>query len=768
MRHLLSFGLALALASVPAAMAQDAASPRTISTTGDPTAFETATAALRGELRARIDSVQAAASETRATQIPGLAEALSAQVVSLEAIQTRLAQQVSARREVHVTRLTIARLEEELAQLRANGPSDPPPYPIDQLDTLEAEAQAVLERQNALEASAATSAKARAEAFAQLAPARDRLATARANQTANQDATRTPVLLALVEAAQVDLQRAEELFRFRDLDHQGDRLELEIYGLRTTLVDERTQWIRRDLVFRQEDLDRLHLALEKTSFDLKRSLDAARLDASAAERRWSSLRTRLDTRGDATELEELEVQTRFQELHAAQREAVLLEARIQRAQSAKDLWTARFQLRTLGEDLGAIRKLQTEVRGVLEVLVREQHLQASRLTDLRRDRATIESKIGSEKDTRARWLRGQVGALDRLLEAGQANLASIEAANALAQRTHDEIRVRRDDLTRSTPWRRFSTSVAGIWESYLRPIAWPLAKLLLILFLGIPLNLMVSRRVQVAVSKVYRPQTGMLASKMVYYTGAIVLLGFFLSVLGVGLGALVGAAGVTGVALGFASQTSVSNIISGLFLIAEQPFQVGEMVTVGDVTGIVLSIDLISVKLRKFDNELVRIPNETILKSNLTNISRHPIRRIPLDVSVAYKEDLDRIQKLLLEIALDNPDVLENPEPMVLFLAFGSSGIDVRLNSWTVQPNFLVVKSALFKEVKRRFDEEGIEIPFPHLSLYAGSASSPIEVRTRGAEVTARASSEAPDRAASDGAPTGDEPPSRSEGGSSS
>jgi small-conductance mechanosensitive channel len=757
MRRRLALLLGLALAT--AAAAQEVSSlPPTITTTGDPTAFETEASAMRGELRARLDAVQATASESRTAQIVGLPDALAAQVTSLEDVLTRLAQQIAARRAIHATQLTIRRLEEDLTQLRANGPAEPPPYPIDELDTLEAEARAETSRRPSLEASASTSAKAREEAIGQLTKARARLTAAQAAQDANQDATRTPTLQALTEAAQAELQRTEELFRFRDLDHQGDRLDLEANQLRSTLLDERTQWIRRDLVFRDEDLERLHLALDKTIFDRRRTLDVTRLEASAAERRWTSLRSRVDAKGDATELEELEVQTRFQELQAAQREAVLLEARLQRAQTAKELWEARHQLRTLGEDLEALRALRQPVDAALESLGREQHLQESRLSDLRRERATIEAKVGPEAGARARLLRGQVAALDRFLEAGRANLASIEAASALAQRTRDELQARYAELTRYTPWRQATSLAAQAWEDYLQPFAWPLGKLLLILFLGIPLNVMLARRVREGVSRVYSAQTGMLVSKLVYYTGAVILLGFFLNVLGVGLGALVGAAGVTGVALGFASQTSVSNIISGLFLIAEQPFQVGEMVTVGDVTGVVLSIDLISVKLRKFDNELVRIPNETILKSNLTNISRHPIRRIPLDVSVAYKEDLR-----------DNPDVLENPEPGVLFQGFGTSGIDVRLNAWTVQPNFLAVKSALFKDVKRRLDEAGIHIPFPAMSLYPGASGAPIEVHLRGEEVSAtEPSSPQGSHDESAGGPTVGDPPPRSEGGPTS
>ena len=113
--------------------------------------------------------------------------------------------------------------------------------------------------------------------------------------------------------------------------------------------------------------------------------------------------------------------------------------------------------------------------------------------------------------------------------------------------------------------------------------------------------------------------------------------------LGVKLTALLGAAGIVGIAVGFASQTSVSNIISGLFLISEKPFAIGDVLKVGGTTGIIQSIDLLSIKIRTFDNLFVRIPNEKILSSEVTNITRFPIRRMDIVFQVDYGQDLARV-----------------------------------------------------------------------------------------------------------------------------
>ncbi len=156
---------------------------------------------------------------------------------------------------------------------------------------------------------------------------------------------------------------------------------------------------------------------------------------------------------------------------------------------------------------------------------------------------------------------------------------------------------------------------------------------------------------------------------------------------------------------------------------------VGEVVSVGSITGIVLSIDLLSVKLRTFDNRFVRIPNETILKGELVNFTRFPIRRFDINLGVAYKEDIGRVMRILREIADNHPLVLDEPEPLILFTGFGTSALDILFGVWFHLPDFLPLRKTLLQEIKERFDAEGIEIPFPHTTLYTGSVTDPFPIR---------------------------------------
>jgi len=221
----------------------------------------------------------------------------------------------------------------------------------------------------------------------------------------------------------------------------------------------------------------------------------------------------------------------------------------------------------------------------------------------------------------------------------------------------------------------------------------------------------------------------MLLRRGVSYTILTLFIASAVRELGFDLSVLLGAAGIVTVAVGFASQTSVSNLISGLFLVLERAVEVGDIIKVDTTMGEVLTVDLLSTKLRTFDNLLVRIPNETLVKSNITNYNRFPIRRVDLQVGVAYKEDLKKVIDLLNEVAYENPICLEEPAPLLISQGFGESSVNYQFSVWGKSENFLDLRNSMQVDIKAAFDEAGIEIPFPHRSLYVGTVSEPFPVR---------------------------------------
>ncbi len=276
--------------------------------------------------------------------------------------------------------------------------------------------------------------------------------------------------------------------------------------------------------------------------------------------------------------------------------------------------------------------------------------------------------------------------------------------------------------------------MSEVWNSF---SAWLLdearlaagLRVLVLLVVGSLLIRLVRRVTLKAAGRKVSEQAAMLIYKSIVYGGNTLLFLMILREFGFDLTTLLAAAGVAGIAIGFAAQTSLSNLISGVFLIWEKPFVVGDVVAMGDTMGLVHSIDLLSVKLRTFDNRFVRVPNETLVKNTFINVTRFPIRRFDLNIGVAYKEDIARVMKILAEVADRNPYCLDEPEPVIIFTGFGDSSLNFLLGAWFVKADFLKLRNSLSREVKERFDQEGVEIPFPHRSLYVGSATDPFPVR---------------------------------------
>jgi small-conductance mechanosensitive channel len=169
--------------------------------------------------------------------------------------------------------------------------------------------------------------------------------------------------------------------------------------------------------------------------------------------------------------------------------------------------------------------------------------------------------------------------------------------------------------------------------------------------------------------------------------------------LGFKIQVLLGAAGVFSVAIGFASQTTLSNIISGFFLFGERPFSIGDTVDVEGIVGEVLSIDLMSTALRTPDSRFVRIPNETLIKTKLTNLTRFPHRRLEVTVTVANDEDFVAIRERFLAIARRQELCRPEPEPQVFITSFGETSFLVQVWLWTRTTDLQTLRASFNEDV---------------------------------------------------------------------
>ncbi|WP_298270472.1 mechanosensitive ion channel domain-containing protein [Geobacter sp.] len=221
-----------------------------------------------------------------------------------------------------------------------------------------------------------------------------------------------------------------------------------------------------------------------------------------------------------------------------------------------------------------------------------------------------------------------------------------------------------------------------------------------------------------------RQATGAIIRYVVLVIGFVIIL----QTAGIDLTTFNVLAGAVGIGLGFGLQNIVSNFISGLIILFERPIKVGDRIEVGGVEGDVVRIGARSTEVVTNDNISIIVPNSKFISENVVNWS-HTDRlvRFRIPISVAYGSDLELVERLLLEVAAENPDILDQPRPAVRLMSFGDSALCFELRVWstTLIHRRGVLTSAINTAVYRKFTEHGIEIPFPQRDLHIRRNSTP-------------------------------------------
>ncbi len=185
------------------------------------------------------------------------------------------------------------------------------------------------------------------------------------------------------------------------------------------------------------------------------------------------------------------------------------------------------------------------------------------------------------------------------------------------------------------------------------------------------------------------------------------------------LGALIAGLGVAGFTIGFALQDVAKNFIAGIMLLLQQPFGIGDSIEVAGYGGKVLEITLRTTEMRTWDGRRVFIPNGDVFLSPIVNFSRATKRRVELTIGVAGESDLDHVARTTHAAISAIPGVLDDPAPQVVFDRFGDSAIEFRLFFWVdiADVELLAAKDAAVREIKTAFEREGIDMPYPTVSV---------------------------------------------------
>ncbi|MCZ7373041.1 MAG: mechanosensitive ion channel family protein [Candidatus Methanoperedens sp.] len=248
----------------------------------------------------------------------------------------------------------------------------------------------------------------------------------------------------------------------------------------------------------------------------------------------------------------------------------------------------------------------------------------------------------------------------------------------------------------------------------------PIIKAILILVAGLIASKIISSLSGKLVTSKFGSHIGSVTKNIVFYVLVFTTIIASLEVFEIDLTGILAAAGILGIVIGFAAQTSVSNIISGFFLLADKPFEIGEAIEIDGQAGHVLDISLLSTRIRTFDNRYLRIPNSTVANARIVNLSRYEIRRLDIPVGIAYKENIQKAVEKIDTVLKRNENILMEPEPLIIITKFGESSVDLEVRVWIQRTKLFDVRTELIMGIKAAFDEAGIEIPFPHRTVYFG------------------------------------------------
>ncbi len=202
--------------------------------------------------------------------------------------------------------------------------------------------------------------------------------------------------------------------------------------------------------------------------------------------------------------------------------------------------------------------------------------------------------------------------------------------------------------------------------------------------------------------------------------GAIIVFQF----VGINLSGLAVIFGLLSVGIGFGLQNITSNFISGLILLLERPIKVGDRVRVGDTEGDVLEINIRSTTVRSLENVSIIVPNSEFITSQVVNLSHGDLKiRLDIDVGVSYDSDLDTVLRSLNEVARENPEILDSPEPLVHLVEFADSAWIMRLRAWIENPKrHQSVRSDINCAIVRKFHENKVVIAYPQRDLHVCSS----------------------------------------------
>ncbi|AWW72978.1 mechanosensitive ion channel protein [Erythrobacter sp. KY5] len=246
-----------------------------------------------------------------------------------------------------------------------------------------------------------------------------------------------------------------------------------------------------------------------------------------------------------------------------------------------------------------------------------------------------------------------------------------------------------------------------------------------VLVIGLVIAGLISRFVSNALTRSDKldPSVASLLASLIKYALWVVLGVTVLTQFGVETTSIIAALGGMALAVGLALQGTLSNVASGVMILVQKPFRVGEAITVGPITGVVQQIGLFTTELKQFDGLFVMMPNNELWNKAIVNFSRHPVRRFELVVGIGYGDSMEQARQTLLDLADADERVLDDPAPQAFVNSLDDSSVGIGLRVWCSTADYVGLSWDLTEAAKTKFDEVGLTIPFPQREVTTRAAA---------------------------------------------
>ena len=188
--------------------------------------------------------------------------------------------------------------------------------------------------------------------------------------------------------------------------------------------------------------------------------------------------------------------------------------------------------------------------------------------------------------------------------------------------------------------------------------------------------------------------------------------------LGIQTTSIIAVLGAAGLAIGLALQGSLSNFAAGILIVIYRPYKVGDYIQADNHLGTVNDIQIFSTVLKTPDNKLVIVPNGSIMNGSIVNFSNQDKRRVDIIASCSYEDDIDKVKSVLADILSKDERILNEPKPRIAVSELADSSVNFIVRPWVKNSDYLDVYYSLLEEIKKRFDQEGIAIPYPQTDVH--------------------------------------------------